>query len=229
MAIAKPTHPAATVVTGLLIKPPYVVQVKTPAFPGALDTSKYSGIDYTIYIDGTKPEDYDQSTQTSQNPLNVAAIHLHAPATVNGQTKASAFDVRLQVREYYTGSGVVEATIGNDYDLTKEHDIETNFHDTNIAVKVDGDKLIDTNMFKEPPYLYRITLEGVAYDTQSQTTDLPAGWDAPFEINVIQGIDLSGILNEVLPVVVSFAVGMATMSLIMKALGGALGGIAQRI
>jgi len=220
MAIAKPASPAATVVTGLLIKPPYTVEVKTPVFPAAAMPTEYEGIDYTIYLDGTREEDYDPTTQTSASPQNLAGIHVHLPSVYNGGTSGSAFDVRLQVREYYTGSGTYEAIIASNFKLTEQHDIKLDFSGCMLRMSVDGTTYLDTNMFKPALPLYRINFEGIAYQAGSQVA-LPTDWDRPWEINVIQGIDISAIFEEVIPVIISFAAGMAVMGLLIRAFGSA--------
>lgn len=225
MAIAKPASPATTVVTGVLIKPPYTVEVKTPIFPASAMPAEYEGIDYTIYIDGTKEEDYDPETQTSASPQNLAGIHVHLPSVYNGDVSASAFDVRFQVREYYTGSGTFEAIIASNFKLTEKHTIKADFSGCMIRVSVDGTTYLDTNMFKPALPLYRINFEGVAYQSGSQVS-LPTDWDRPWEINVVQGLDISAIFEEVIPVIISFAAGMAVMALLIRtfgSIGAALG------
>ena len=227
MAIAQPASPATTVVTGAFIKPPYIVRVKSPVFPSASMPSGYNGIDYTVYLDGTKPEDYDPTTQTTASIQNLAGIHVHLPSVTGSTTSASAFDVRFQVRDYYTGGGMFEAVIASNFPLTSQHEIDATFSGCTVKVSVDGDDYLNTNMFKPALPLYRINFEGVAYDSSGSQTTLPTGWDTAWEIDVVPGVDISSVMNEILPELISFATGMAVMGLLLKTLGQATTAMAR--
>jgi len=207
MVFAKPARPVATVVDGVLLKPPFTIRVQKPEHPSTVP-SGYDAIDYTIYFDYCREQDFDPNTQTCASYLNGLGLALHATGSV--------FDVRLQAREYYTGSGQIVAVVASNFTLASKHTIDLNLSGCNVSLAVDGKTYLQTNMFKEAQPLTRINFEAVAYQAGS-ATDAPTEFTDPaWIIDVITGVDIASIINIVVPIAVSAAVAAAIIATVTK-------------
>jgi len=204
MVLARPARPANTIVDGVFIKPPFTLSIKMPKLPNV--PSGYDGIDYTIYIDYCHPDSYDATKGVCGSYLNALSVVKHLTGSV--------FDVRLGVREYYTGAGLVIGVIASNFALGVEHTTNLYVSGCNVSLAVDGKTYLATNMFKEAKPLTRINFEVVAYSGGSVVNAPSAFIDPAWVIDVVQQADIGSILNIVIPI----AIGVAILGAVLTAI-----------
>jgi len=210
MVFAKPARPAATIVDGVLLKPPFTIRVQKPELPSTVPSS-YNAIDYTIYFDYCKESKYDPNTQTCASYLNGLSLIVHGTGSV--------FDVRLGAREYYTNSGLITAVIASNFILASKYTLDLNLSGCNVSLAVNGTSLLQTNMFKEAQPLTRINFEAVAFSAGSATNAPPEFTDPAWIIDIVTGVDISSIINTILPIAISAAVAGAVVGVVAKLAG----------